>query len=282
MVHKKSDHKYVVAYTDLMLRDYSGRCEQPEFNTVHPMQCGINLNISYSEIISLMRIAAWSELPVKWIKFQRIDTSLTSIDADDASAVAECYMPICNCINMRGTRRSRDCLGRHKNKEVAALSTFEHANLTRGEQVYKVSLLSETGGTVRSSAGFSVETEAFGDADFDTVIIGASTQLEKPMPGLIAFIQRSTRTARRIAAACTGAFALAEAGALDGRRATTRWLFARDLRARYPNLRVDEDRIFIVDGPIWTSAGVTGSIDLALAMVEKDLGAETARGTVPF
>jgi transcriptional regulator GlxA family with amidase domain len=160
---------------------------------------------------------------------------------------------------------------------LAALSTFEHANLAKGERVYKVTLLSETGGPVRSSAGFSVMTVPFADAVFDTVIISASTQLNEPSPAVVDFIRRSLRTARRIAAPCTGAFALAEAGALDGRRATTHWLFARDLAARYPKLKLDADRIFIVDGPIWTSAGVTASIDLALAMVEQDLGADVAR-----
>lgn len=160
---------------------------------------------------------------------------------------------------------------------LAALSTFEHANLTKGERVYEVTLLSETGGPVPSSAGFSVMTEPFGDAVFDTLIVGASTERDEPTPGLVHFIRRSMRSARRIAAPCTGAFALAEAGALDGRRATTHWLFARDLETRYPKIKVDADRIFVVDGPIWTSAGVSASIDLALAMVEKDLGAEIAR-----
>lgn len=160
---------------------------------------------------------------------------------------------------------------------LAALSTFEHANLTKREQVYEVTLLSETGGPVRSSAGFAVMTEPFGDGIFDTLIIGASTHLDEPAPGVIGFIRRSMRTTRRIAAPCTGAFALAEAGALDGRRATTHWLFTRDLEARYPKIKVDADRIFVIDGPIWTSAGVTASIDLALAMVEKDLGADIAR-----
>jgi transcriptional regulator GlxA family with amidase domain len=76
---------------------------------------------------------------------------------------------------------------------------------------------------------------------------------------------------------CTGAFHLAQAGLLDGRRATTHWYFARQLQASYPAVKVDEDRIFIVDGPIWTSAGMTAGTDLALAMVEEDMGAEVAR-----
>jgi transcriptional regulator GlxA family with amidase domain len=80
-----------------------------------------------------------------------------------------------------------------------------------------------------------------------------------------------------VVATCTGAFLLAEAGLLDGRRATTHWFYAKELAARFPAVKVEEDRIFIADGPIWTSAGATAGIDLALALVEQDLGAEIAR-----
>jgi transcriptional regulator GlxA family with amidase domain len=160
---------------------------------------------------------------------------------------------------------------------LAALSAFEIANLTNGEQVYEVTLVSETAGLVPCSTGFSVMTEPFNDTVFDTVIVGSSTRLDEPMPNVVAFIQQSMKTARRIAGPCTGAFLLAAAGVLNGRKATTHWLFARELAARYPELTLDADRIFIVDGPIWTSAGVTACVDLSLAMVEKDLGAETAR-----
>jgi NAD(P)-dependent dehydrogenase (short-subunit alcohol dehydrogenase family) len=76
-----------------------------------------------------------------------------------------------------------------------------------------------------------------------------------------------------------GAFILAEAGLLDGRRATAHWAFARELQTRFPKITVEEDRIFIVDGPVWTSAGATAALDLALAMVEKDLGPDVARST---
>src|SRR5579863_1654182 len=124
---------------------------------------------------------------------------------------------------------------------LAALSAFEHANLTNGERVYEVTLLSETGGLVPCSTGFSVMTEPFGDAAFDTVIVGASTRLEEPMPNVVAFIRQSMKIARRIAGTCTGAFLLAAAGALNGRRATTHWLFARELAARYPELTLDAD-----------------------------------------
>jgi transcriptional regulator GlxA family with amidase domain len=80
-----------------------------------------------------------------------------------------------------------------------------------------------------------------------------------------------------VAATCTGALVLAEAGLLDGRRATTHWNAARALQARFPKVKVEEDRIFIIDGPVWTSAGMTAGIDLALAMIEQDLGVDIAR-----
>jgi transcriptional regulator GlxA family with amidase domain len=159
----------------------------------------------------------------------------------------------------------------------AAVTAFEVANAVAGEAFYALSLLSESGGAVRASAGFSVQTEPFGDGVFDTVMIGAGMEIEPMTPGLLAFVRRSMQTARRVAAPCTGAFVLAEAGILDGRRVTTHWAFARDLQKRFPKLKVEEDRIFIVDGPVWTSAGMTAGVDLALAMIEKDLGPETAR-----
>jgi transcriptional regulator GlxA family with amidase domain len=159
----------------------------------------------------------------------------------------------------------------------ATVTAFEVANAVAGEAFYELSLLSESGGAVRASAGFSVQTEPFGDSVFDTVMIGAGMEIEPMTPGLLAFVRRSMQTARRVAAPCTGAFVLAEAGILDARRVTTHWAFARDLQKRFPKLKVEEDRIFIVDGPVWTSAGMTAGVDLALAMIEKDLGPETAR-----
>jgi transcriptional regulator GlxA family with amidase domain len=160
---------------------------------------------------------------------------------------------------------------------AAALSAFEFANKERGEPVYDLHLLSETGGPVRSSIGAGVATEPFDDTIFDTVIVGGSAASGSLTPGVINFLRRAMGRYRRVAAICTGAFVLAEAGLLDGRRATTHWHYARDLQARFPDVTVEEDCIFIIDGPIWTSAGMTAGIDLALAMVEQDLGAELAR-----
>src|SRR6202022_1527328 len=92
-----------------------------------------------------------------------------------------------------------------------------------------------------------------------------------------ALVRQALTNTRRLAAICTGAFVLAEAGILDGRRATTHWYHARDLQARFPKVKVEEDRIFIADGPVWTSAGATAGIDLALALIEEDLGPDVTR-----
>ena len=158
-----------------------------------------------------------------------------------------------------------------------AMSVFEFANLAAGEPFYDVHLLSETGRSIRSSLGVSVETEAFDDSHFDTILVGGSTGLVAATPGLIAYVQNALAKSRRLASICTGAYVLAEAGILDGRRATTHWAHARALQKRFPRVRMEEDRIFITDGPVWTSAGMSAGIDLALSMVEKDLGAEVAR-----
>jgi transcriptional regulator GlxA family with amidase domain len=151
------------------------------------------------------------------------------------------------------------------------------ANRTSGKPLYDVRLLSESGGPIQMSMGVRIETEAFDEPDFDTLIVGGATEIEEASPKLLAFVRKSLDMSRRVTAPCTGAFTLAQAGILDGRRATTHWAYARELQARFPRIRVEEDRIFIVDGPVWTSAGMSAGIDLALAMVEKDLGIEIAR-----
>jgi transcriptional regulator GlxA family with amidase domain len=158
----------------------------------------------------------------------------------------------------------------------AVMAVFEFANKEMGEPVYDVHLLSESGGPVRSSIGFSAETEPLDGRSFDTVIVGGNHS-GALTPRVMKFLRRGLKRYRRVAATCVGAFVLAEAGLLDGRRATTHWDRARELQSRFPKVKVEDDRIFIIDGPVWTSAGMTAGIDLALAMVEKDLGADVAR-----
>src|ERR1700733_5511403 len=140
---------------------------------------------------------------------------------------------------------------------VGALSVLKYENKEREEPVYDVHLLSEPGGSIRSSIGISVATDPFDDTNFDTLIVGGSAVIGSVTPSLIRFLRRALVRCRRVAATCTGAFILAEAGLLDGRRATTHWSRARELQARF----VEEDRIFIIDGPVWTSAGMTAGID---------------------
>ncbi|PSH69046.1 AraC family transcriptional regulator [Phyllobacterium brassicacearum] len=161
--------------------------------------------------------------------------------------------------------------------DLAAATVFEFANVTVGDPVYEVSLLSEEGGPVACSAGFSVGTVPFNDAPFDTVLVVGNNHAEPVSPRLLDFLREVALRSRRIGSICTGAFFLAEAGLLDGRRATTHWFHARDFQRAYPQVKVEEDRIFIIDGPVWTSAGMTSCIDMALALVEKDLGAELAK-----
>lgn len=162
---------------------------------------------------------------------------------------------------------------------LAALTAFEVANMSPSGQHYEIQLLSEHGGPVISSSGIRLETQMFGDPAFDTVIIGSLTDFDIPAadPAVVAFLRAASNSSRRTASICSGAFALAEAGLLDGRRATMHWAHAADFRNRFPNVRTDEDRIFINDGPIWTSAGMTAGIDLVLALIENDLGADAAK-----
>jgi transcriptional regulator GlxA family with amidase domain len=161
---------------------------------------------------------------------------------------------------------------------LAAQAVFEYSNRVAGKAVYEIRVLSEDGGPVRSSLGVVLQTERFSGRAFDTLIVlGTEDPSQSSTSGLLNFVRRGLKLSRRVTSICTGAFVLAEAGLLDGRRATTHWYHAQDLQKRFPNVKIEEDRIFIFDGPVWTSAGATAGLDLALAMVEKDLGAEAAR-----
>jgi transcriptional regulator GlxA family with amidase domain len=160
---------------------------------------------------------------------------------------------------------------------LAVVTAFEVANSLAPEPPYDLHFVSETGGKVRTSAGMFLDTEPFTDKPFDTLVVGGATVPAPSTPGLIAFMREASKRHRRIAAVCTGAFVLAEAGLLDGRHATTHWLHARDLRRQFPKVKMEEDRIFVNDGVIWTSAGMTAGLDLSLALIENDLGPELAK-----
>lgn len=144
---------------------------------------------------------------------------------------------------------------------------------------YRLTAFSEAGGAVVSSCGVSVNTVAFERARLDTLIVvgglGAITASESA--SMVALVSRIAKRARRVASVCSGAFLLAEAGLLDGRRATTHWEYANRLQQDFPHVRVELDKIYLQDGNLWTSGGVTAGIDLSLAMIEEDLGPAAAQ-----
>jgi transcriptional regulator GlxA family with amidase domain len=160
---------------------------------------------------------------------------------------------------------------------LAVASVFEYANLLSAEKAYQFRLVSEAGGPVMTSQTFSVNTERLRDSTYDTLIVAGDNECHLPSTSLLDYLSDAPNHSRRVAAICTGTFVLAAAGLLEGKRATTHWFHAQAFRQQYPGVLLDEDRIFVVDGQIWTSAGMTAGVDLALAIVEKDLGLETAR-----
>ncbi|MFJ4195191.1 GlxA family transcriptional regulator [Pseudomonas sp. NPDC089534] len=143
---------------------------------------------------------------------------------------------------------------------------------------YAPSVVASGGGAVRSSAGLALLAEPLPQAPSDTLIIAGGWGIypaAEDLP-LVEWVRTHAATCRRVASVCTGAFLLAASGWLDGRRVVTHWTRCEQLARQHPKLRVEANPIFINDGPVWTSAGVTAGIDLALAMVEEDLGRDIA------
>ena len=160
---------------------------------------------------------------------------------------------------------------------LAALSAFELANAAAGEKLYEIDVLSERGGLVANSLGLAMETKVMALRDYDTLVVTGALEPEPVSPATLTFVREAYEECRRVASICTGAFVLAEAGLLNGRRATTHWIFARQMQNSFPQIRLEEDRIFTIDGRVWTSAGMSAGVDLALGMIEKDFGADLAR-----
>lgn len=160
---------------------------------------------------------------------------------------------------------------------LAVTTVFEYANLLAGAPAYAVSVVSELGGPIRASQGITVETEPFAGKSFDTLIVTGDNEASPPSAGLLEYLRGAAADARRVTSICTGAFVLARAGLLDGRRATTHWQYTAPFRAEFPQVVVEEDKLFVVDEIVWTSAGMSAGIDLALALVEVDMGVERAR-----
>ena len=145
---------------------------------------------------------------------------------------------------------------------------------------YAATVVSAAGGSARSSAGLEIATDKLPSATrpLDTLIVAGGLGVHDASldTTLIRWITRRAGKARRTASVCTGAFLLAAAGLLDGRDATTHWNYTRRLAREHPAVQVDPDPIYIKDGDVWTSAGVTAGIDMTLALVEQDVGRELA------
>jgi transcriptional regulator GlxA family with amidase domain len=167
---------------------------------------------------------------------------------------------------------------------VGPAEVFDAATqLLGGAGGYRIVVATPGGRAVHGAAGLRLGAHAalgtLPAKGLDTVVVGGGLAFESAIGDVRVTdaVRRLSSGARRTCSICTGAFLLADAGLLDGRRATTHWAFATDLARRYPQVDVEPDRIYVRDGAITTSAGVTAGIDLALALVEDDHGAELAR-----
>lgn len=176
---------------------------------------------------------------------------------------------------------------------VGPMEVFTFANtrlLTDGiisDPVYEVKVLSKGDGPVTTLSGLQIlpsDRYAGFCRELDTLIIPGGIDPESLADDteLMSWIRECSENVRRITSVCNGAFVLAEAGLLDGRRATTHWNYSDRFRKRYPRVKLEHDRIFIQDGPVWSSGGITSGIDLALAMVEDDWGHKLALAIARF
>lgn len=158
------------------------------------------------------------------------------------------------------------------------IAAFEIASRFRDGH-YALTLHAAAPGSVVSSSGVPLAAEALPDGPLDTVMVsgGDGTRHAPNLAPIIHWLK--TARIARPTSVCSGAYALAEAGLLDGRRATTHWSRTDDFARRFPQVSLDADRIYIRDGDVWTSGGITAGIDLALALIEEDLGSEVARLT---
>jgi transcriptional regulator GlxA family with amidase domain len=161
------------------------------------------------------------------------------------------------------------------------ISVFEIAGRLASKPM-PIRVFAEVPGAVRSSSGVEMLARGLRSASgLSTLIVagGEGVLTASKSARQLAFVRAAARRGVRVASVCSGAYVLAEAGPLDGRRATTHWRRTRHFLATYPKVKLESDRIFVRDGDIWTSAGISAGIDLALAMVAEDFGEEISRQT---
>ncbi len=162
-------------------------------------------------------------------------------------------------------------------------ATFAMANRVLGREHYRVQVASTSGKPIETNSAVTIASLALhelGARRIQTLLMAgggdAGVQAASADRKLRAWFVRAARRAARYGSVCSGAVLLASFGLLDGRRAATHWDSCALLREQFPNVQVDADALYVVDGNVWTSAGITTGIDMALAMVENDLGAEVA------
>lgn len=161
------------------------------------------------------------------------------------------------------------------------LDVFAQANVEAGRHVYTLQVVACEAGPIHSSSGARLLPDLVAGEPgqrFDTLLVAGAPDAARMQLNntLLAWIRDCAGQSRRFGSVCTGAFALAASGLLDGRRVTTHWAAAQALAQRYPSLSVEEDALYVRDGKLRTAAGVTAGLDLALMLVEEDLGREIA------
>lgn len=173
-------------------------------------------------------------------------------------------------------------LGAHALEIAGPRDVFdEAARQAPGRVAYETRLIAEGPEPIPCASGLRVLPDriiAEADEPVDTLMVVGPREIptDPPPPATIAWLKQHASSARRFGSICTGAFLLGAAGLLDGRRVTTHWAHASQLAAEFPSAIVEPDRIFVRDGPLFTSAGVTAGMDLALALVEEDCGRTVA------
>jgi transcriptional regulator GlxA family with amidase domain len=162
----------------------------------------------------------------------------------------------------------------------------DQATRPRAPSPYRVRVIAPSGAQIRATAGLAFATEPLPDPaePLDTLIVagGQGVMQAAEDASLVDWLRARAGAARRTASVCTGAFLLAAAGLLDRRRAVTHWEYCDLLSRRHPAVTVERDPIFVHDGPMWSSAGVTAGIDLSLALVEEDLGHAIVLGVARY
>jgi transcriptional regulator GlxA family with amidase domain len=153
--------------------------------------------------------------------------------------------------------------------------------IDRGKAAYECSVVSSSGGAVLTADGLKILTEplhAVGDSIIDTLLVPGAFVVDDVIRDrvLVDWLRERGPSCKRVCSVCAGTFLLAEAGLLDGRRAVTHWMHCEHLQAQYSTVKVEPNAIYVRDGTVWSSAGVTTGIDLALALIEEDAGHRAA------